>query len=123
MAKIDRESQARLDGMDYATRRIKEVGMEEWEKEYAWRNRNGITSTMTPKEIRKATDQISKFMLKYFLALTIATLHDTFDFGQVRLNRFKETFETGADYINKGYAHLQEYIDGIREQIGIDLDE
>lgn len=41
MAKVDREAIARLDGMDYAKRRIKEIGMEEFEKELEWRNRNG----------------------------------------------------------------------------------
>ena len=34
MGKLNRDAQTRIDGMTYAVRRIKEIGMEEFEGEY-----------------------------------------------------------------------------------------
>ena len=75
MAKIDREALARLNGMDYAVRRIKAVGMEEFEKELKTRNRSGMTLPLDNKAIQKATEsfRITDEQKNYLRTLKIRT--------------------------------------------------
>ena len=121
MAK-DKLAEARLGGMDYALRRIKEIGVEEFEKELAMRNRNNMAYTMSPKDMQKETEEIQKFIIRFTLIVSICALYDEFDFGQKGIKRFQDIYMKGVQYINKGYAYLEEYENGILEELGIEID-
>ena len=108
MAKIDREAIAKLDGMDYATRRIKQLGMEEWEKELRNRNQSGMTLPLDNKQIQKELMKHQSAVLEFSLILALATLHDEFGFGEKRAKRFRDLYMTGVDYINNGYAYIED---------------
>lgn len=49
------------------------------------------------------------------------TKHDEFGFGEKRAKKFRDLYMTGVDYINKGYAYMDEYKQGIKEQLGIEV--
>lgn len=121
MAKIDREAVARLDGMDYALRRIKETGIEEFEKELQARNRSKFSLPLDNKTIQSQMEIYKAQILEFALTLSLATLHDEFGFGQKRAERYRDLFVTGAEYITKGYAYLDEYKQGIKEELNIEV--
>lgn len=121
MAKIDREAIAKLDGMDYATRRIKQIGMEEWEKELRNRNASGMSLPLDNKAIQKELMKHQSAVLEFSLVLALATLHDEFGFGEKRAKKFRDLYMTGVDYINQGYAYIEDYKEGIKEQLGIEV--
>ena len=121
MAKIDREAIAKLDGMDYATRRIKQLGMEEWEKELRNRNQSGMTLPLDNKQIQRELMKHQSAVLEFSLILALATLHDEFGFGEKRAKRFRDLYMTGVDYINQGYAYIEDYKREIKEQLGIEV--
>ena len=121
MAKVDREAMARLDGMDYALRRIKSIGIEEFEKELRNRNKSGMSLPLDNKQIQKELQKHQSAVLEFSLVLALATLHDEFGFGEKRAKKFRDLYMTGVDYINQGYAYLEEYKQGIKEQLGIEV--
>jgi hypothetical protein len=121
MAKVDREAMARLDGMDYALRRIKSIGIEEFEKELRNRNKSGMSLPLDNKQIQKELVKHQSAVLEFSLVLALATLHDEFGFGEKRAKKFRDLYMTGVDYINQGYAYLEEYKQGIKEQLGIEV--
>lgn len=121
MAKIDREAIAKLDGMDYALRRIKSIGMDEFEKELRNRNQSGMTLPLDNKQIQKELMKHQSAVLEFSLVLALATLHDEFGFGEKRAKKFRDLYMTGVDYINQGYAYIEDYKEGIKEQLGIEV--
>lgn len=121
MAKVDREAMARLDGMDYALRRIKSIGIEDFEKELRNRNKSGMSLPLDNKQIQKELQKHQGAVLEFSLVLALATLHDEFGFGEKRAKKFRDLYMTGVDYINQGYAYLEEYKQGIKEQLGIEV--
>ena len=122
MAKVDREAIARLDGMDYAKRRIKEIGMEEFEKELEWRNRNKISLTYKPDQLEKTLDPYKERLIQYMQIICTAALHDEFGFGEKRTQRFLQKLGEAAHYITTGEALLEEYIDGIKTELNLEMD-
>ena len=121
MAKIDREAMARLDGMDYAVRRIEAIGMDEFKKELHNRNQSGMSLPLDNKQIQKELQKHQSAVLEFSLVLALATLHDEFGFGEKRAKKFRDLYMTGVDYINQGYAYMDEYKQGIKEQLGIEV--
>lgn len=121
MAKIDREAMARLDGMDYAVRRIEAIGIDEFKKELHNRNQSGMSLPLDNKQIQKELVKHQSAVLEFSLVLALATLHDEFGFGEKRAKKFRDLYMTGVDYINKGYAYMDEYKQGIKEQLGIEV--
>ena len=121
MAKLDREAVARLDGMDYAVRRIESIGMDEFKKELHNRNQSGMSLPLDNKQIQKELVKHQSAVLEFSLVLALATLHDEFGFGEKRAKKFRDLYMKGVDYINKGYAYMDEYKQGIKEQLGIEV--
>lgn len=76
MAKIDKEAMARLDGMDYAVRRIEAIGMDEFKKELHNRNQSGMSLPLDNKQIQKELQKHQSAVLEFSLVLALATLHD-----------------------------------------------
>lgn len=64
MSKADQLNDARLQGMQYALNQIKKIGTEEFEKEMKWRSRVKIYFTITPQEIKKASDRMQGRILQ-----------------------------------------------------------
>ena len=56
-----------------------------------------------------------------FVILSIAVLHDDFGFGEKRCRRFRNGLDRAADYINDGLAEWIDYVDAIKEELGIVL--
>ena len=114
MSRLDREAEARMNGMDYALRRIKEIGIEEFEKELEWRGRKNYSVHITSREAINAAEQA----YKHIRIAALITLHDEFDFDKAMLDRFNERYNDKMDSLNKGYVNWGDYENIIVNEIG-----
>lgn len=114
MSRLDREAEARMNGMDYALRRIKEIGIEEFEKELEWRGRKNYSVHITSREAINAAEQA----YKHIRIATLITLYDEFDFDKKMLDRFNERYNDKMDSLNKGYVNWGDYENIIVNEIG-----
>ena len=114
MSRLDREAEARMNGMDYALRRIKAIGIEEFEKELEWRGRKNFSVHITSREAINAAEQA----YKHIRIAALITLYDEFDFDKAMLDRFNERYNDKMDSLNKGYANWGDYENIIVNEIG-----
>ena len=114
MSRLDREAEARMNGMDYALRRIKEIGIEEFEKELEWRGRKNYSVHITSREAINAAEQA----YKHIRIAALITPYDEFDFDKAMLDRFNERYNDKMDSLNKGYVNWGDYENIIVNEIG-----
>ena len=114
MSRLDREAEARMNGMDYALRRIKAIGIEEFEKELEWRGRKNFSVHITSREAINAAEQA----YKHIRIAALITLYDEFDFDKAMLDRFNERYNDKMDSLNKGYVNWGDYENIIVNEIG-----
>lgn len=114
MSRLDREAEARMNGMDYALRRIKAIGIEEFEKELEWRGRKNFSVHITSREAINAAEQA----YKHIRIAALITLYDEFDFNKKMLDRFNERYNDKMDSLNKGYVNWGDYENIIVNEIG-----
>ena len=92
--------QYRNDGMAYAYKIAKEKGIETLEKEIKYRKATFLPSAVQEKDITKFVDETKENCLDTVLIMAMMVLRDEFDFGEVRLNRFKERFNLKSECIS-----------------------
>ena len=102
MAKSDRNMEFYRQGMLRAYQLVKQDGLEALEKELRFRNITRINGPMLAKEIDTGIDQIKKLTYETILAMAAGVLYSEFGFGKVRIERFKEAFESAADGLADG---------------------
>lgn len=55
------------------------------------------------------------------IVLAVATLHDEFEFGQKRCQRFMDRMSTKADCLTEDMCTWQDYVEAIRAELGLEL--
>lgn len=116
---LNKTDTARLQGMQYAVRIIKEKGLDEFEKELRFRNRNGIGIPIKAEEVNRNYHKIIDRMITLTLTASCAVLLDEFDFTHDDLERFRDRYETKSACIGDNYASWQDFIDILAEEAGI----
>lgn len=117
--KADREAMLRLEGMDYALRQIEKIGTEEFRKELRTRSRVGLGVNLSPRELNDVSQKIKEMCLDTVLTMAIAVLHDEFDFGKKRIQRFFDRYELKSSCLAGGFVSWQDYTDTIKKELGI----
>ena len=102
MAKNDKNMEFFRQGMLRAYQLCKADGIEALEKELKFRNITKINGPMLAKELDAGIDQIKKLTYETILAMAVGVLYSEFGFGKVRIERFKEAFESAADGLADG---------------------
>lgn len=120
MSRADGEAMARIAGMEYALRRIREIGVEAFAKEILWRNRTRIGMTIKPQEIGEASEAIKAQTYDTMLVMALLVLHDEFGFGHDRLMRFERRFNTKAACLEDNFAEWEDYRKILLDECGID---
>ena len=119
--KINDYMAGREDGLMMALDIVKKDGIEALEKEVQFRNVTGIHMPLAKKDLDKATVKIKEQLLDTVTVLSVATLHDEFGFGGKRCQRFIKRFNTKAECLVDDMASWDDYIQMIREELGIEL--
>lgn len=123
MNKMREYERGREDGLDLALRIVRQGGLEALEKECRFRNITGIHTSLAVKDLDKASEKIKEVIADCYVILSLAVLHDIFQFGEVRCQRFRNGLDKAADYINDGLAEWVDYVNSIKEEMGIELKE
>lgn len=111
----------RTDGMEYALRIVREKGVEELAREVKLRRGTGISLRMTQEEVDEAALEIKQRCLQTMTAVSILTLHDEFEFGRKRIDRFLKRFRTKAEVLLEHYATWDDYAQIIKDELGYDI--
>lgn len=122
MGKMRDYEAGRADGLDLAVRIVRDGGLEALEKEIKFRGITGINTSLAKKDLDKAATKIKEMTMDLLIVLGVAALHDEFGFGEKRCQRWMDKVSEGADYIADDMAQWKDYIDAIRENIGLELD-
>lgn len=119
--KLNEYMAGREDGLLMALDIVKKGGVEALEKEIRFRNVTGIRTALAKKDLDKATVKIKEQLLDTVTVLSVATLHDEYDFGAKRCERFIERFNRKAECLVDDMASWDDYIQSIREELGLEL--
>lgn len=115
MGKIDEYASGRNDGLLLALKIVEEDGVDALREEIKFRGAKGINTAMSKKELNKACTKIKE------MTLSVATLHDEFDFGAKRCQRFIKRANLKAECIVDDLATWDDFIQQIKEELGIQI--
>lgn len=121
MSNLKDYDRGRNDGLAMALRIAEEDGIEGLRKEIKFRGVTGIHTALAKKELDQASKQIKEMTLDTMIVLAVATLHDEFDFGQKRCQRFMDRLELKAGCLIDDLATWPDYIKAIKDEIGLEL--
>ena len=121
MSNLKDYDRGRNDGLAMALRIAEEDGIEGLRKEIKFRGVTGIHTALAKKELDQASKQIKEMTLDTMIVLAVATLHDEFDFGQKRCQRFMDRLELKAGCLIDNLATWPDYIKAIKDEIGLEL--
>lgn len=124
MGKVNDLMEGRNQGLAMALRIAKEGGIEALEKEIHFRNITGISLNLTQQEIQAASYKAHVRATEVAIAISLVTLMDEFCFSRNQMHKFKAAFDKKvyeAANNEKSMDILQEYIDKIWKDIGIEI--
>lgn len=121
MARFNKTIQARNDGLLMALNIAKEKGIDGLEEEIKFRNITGLHTKYTKSELEKAEQTFKHQVILYYQAASLFTLKEKFGFGKVRLKRFHDMFEELCDSVLKDYLTLEDIVDYLKDEYGINL--
>lgn len=121
MAKINKEEQARREGMSYALRIAKKKGINASEEDLKMRNAIGLPVGVSKKALNEFTENVKLNTIDTMVILMAVTLHDEFGFGQKRCQQAIDRLMLKANCLAEDYTTWQEQIEIMKEECGIEL--
>ncbi len=112
-------SAGRHDGLALALKIVKEGGIEALEQEIKFRGVTNIHTPLAQKDLEKALAPIKENTIATMLAMSIHVLYDEFDFRTVRLNRFKDRFDSKVDCLIDDMVSWSDIVKDIQEKTKI----
>ena len=129
MAKIDKEYEARIQGMIYACNLAEKEGIDALKKDIQMRGITRVPIGVTEKELNSLVGTLAENLYTTFLTMTMIALEDAYSFKKTRLMRFKESFDKhtiatyNMDWLGKHYVSMPSYARYLRDECGIDLND
>lgn len=121
MARMNKEEQARREGMAYAFKIAKERGIDGLEKELRLRNITKLPVAIKEKDVEEWCDGMKNQTVDSVGILAMVSLRDEFGFGKKRLLEFREIFNNKTDCItNPDWSCWDDQIAILKEECGID---
>lgn len=121
MAKVNKEEEARREGMAYALKLAKEKGIEALENECRFRNATRLPVAISRKAADECINKIKYNTIDTITILSAMTLHDEFGFGKSRIERFMKRFNFKADCIMEDYTTWEEQIQILKAECNLEL--
>lgn len=125
----DRFYEARMQGMIYAFNKAKEEGIEALERDMKKRNLLKLPLTMTESQMDEIYENLTANIYNNMLSIALFVLHDSFQFGKIRIRRFKDAFDkltldtVDLDYLGQHYVRFEDFALEMNERYdtGIDI--
>lgn len=119
MARMNKEEQARREGMAYAFKIAKERGIDGLEKELRLRNITKLPVAIKEKDVEEWCDGMKNQTVDSVGILAMVSLRD--GFGKKRLLEFREIFNNKTECImNPDWSCWDDQIAILKEECGID---
>lgn len=109
----------RNDGLAMALTIAERDGIAALRDEIHFRGVTNIHTSIAKKELNAASQKIKEMTLDTMLVLAVATLHDEFDFGAKRCQRFIDRMVKKADCMLDDMVTWEDYIAAIEAEMGI----
>ena len=109
----------RNDGLAMALTIAERDGLAALRDEIHFRGVTNIQTSIAKKELNAASQKIKEMTLDTMLVLAVATLHDEFDFGAKRCQRFIDRMVKKADCMLDDMVTWEDYITAIEAEMGI----
>lgn len=109
----------RNDGLAMALTIAERDGLAALRDEIHFRGVTNIHTSIAKKELNAASQKIKEMTLDTMLVLAVATLHDEFDFGAKRCQRFIDRMVKKADCMLDDMVTWEDYITAIEAEMGI----
>lgn len=122
MAKLSKYLEGYEAGLDRALRIVREQGVQGLEDEIKFRNITGIHTNMPKQDVNNLVQEVKDKVVTAYTVLSMASLHDNFDFGYTRCRRWWEGVEKGAEYLCKDLATWDDYTKAIADTLGFDIE-
>ncbi len=117
-----------MQGMVYACRLAQEQGVEALVKAVKQRGVTKVDITASDKQLADMWGALSDNIGQNMLATIVWVLHDTFGFGQKRLQQFMTEFDKATanlmslDYMGEHYVTLEDYAVELNQKYNLGLD-
>lgn len=121
MSRLSKEEVARYSGANWILEKVKEVGIEEAEKDLERRGIRGIPLILKDSDIHKFEETEKINTIKCMLLISIYCMHDEFGFGESELNRFIEKFNKRGECIIEKYVSWKDIQQTMAEETGIKI--
>lgn len=130
MARVSKEDIARLQGLQRALEIVKKDGVEALEKEIKFRCATKIPIDVNYEKCVNAIGEVAETLAKGYseniletvLAMSMLVLNEEFQFGKVRLGRFKKKFSDNTDQLRSGDLDWDAIREIFMEEYGIEFD-
>ena len=97
MGKINKEEQWRREGMAYALKVARERGIDGLAQELKFRNCTQLPANITVRAMEECITNIKNQTIDTVIVLMAATLHDEFGFGEKRVQKAIDRFNSKAE--------------------------
>lgn len=121
MGKLTKVEGYRRDGMLYALKIAKEKGIEGLENEIKFRNITKAPLALPREELDEFVNRVKINTLDTITILAAMTLHDEFDFGEKRVQRFIDRMDSKADCLIDGDCTWMDNIKALEDECNIHL--
>lgn len=124
----DKEFEQRMQGMVYACRLAQEQGIDALVKTVKQRGVTKVDITASDKQLNDMWGALSDNIGQNMITTVVWVLHDTFGFGQKRLQQFMTEFDKATanlmslDYMGEHYVTLEDYAVELNQKYNLGLD-
>lgn len=121
MARLNKLEQARQDGIDYAYRIVKEEGIEALEKRVTRNRKTNVPAFVNQAQADEFAISVKENVVVTMLVVMQIVLKDKFGFGQKRLMRFKEHFESYCESLSGGWCTYTDIEQTLHDELGVEV--
>lgn len=124
----DKGFEQRMQGMVYACRLAQKQGVEALVKTVKQRGVTKVDITASDKQLNDMWGALSDNIGQNMITTVVWVLHDTFGFGQKRLQQFMTEFDKATanlmslDYMGEHYVTLEDYAVELNQKYNLGLD-
>ena len=123
MASKDRLEQARREGMSFCMRYLEEHDndVSKLKEEVEKRGAYNIPVGLAKADADDFAGRVRHNVLDTVLVMSLLVLHDEFDFGTKRLNRFKARFNEKSECLDDGLTTWDDTLSILKDECGMEL--
>ena len=127
MARINKEYEARMQGMIYACNLVEKQGLDALKRDIKMRGITRLPIQISTEKAAEIIEDLSENLYTTFLTMTLMALDEAYGFKKKRMMRFKETFDKmthatyDMDWLGGHYVSMSDYLQYLKEECGIDF--